>query len=255
MTLEIELDAAIKLTDKIDELNKRLAKHERETPRTLKLPVGLNATASYVVLPGPNQGRQWQIRRVQLDSPASLSGSLPIAGSGSATDPAGGGLIAQTTVNAPAGVYTVTVTVGYGATAGTVAGNFTLNAEGAAYIRGLGPALLANGSATYTFYNVSSDGAHRFSITAGSADASGVYTASILATPAGLGGVLMYSDESLSQASLLWEFSSSPVSETFGRDEMTLVHPEVLVIDTVASGTALAGSVQVIDMPAGEYVR
>lgn len=256
--IEVEVDAAVNLTNKVDELNKRLAKLEHDQPRTLKVPVGLSGTQSSVVVGGPSQGRQWQIRRVQLDAPAASS-TASLFGSGTVTNPAFNvGVASIGAANfTSGGFYTVTVTNGYGTTPGTIFGNVRLQVGSTTIVSGLGPVLNAQASQTVTIPNVYIPANTTLRTSTAAADSAGgaIYESSILAVPAGVGGIVMYSDESLSQASLLWEFASSPVSETFGRDEMTLVFPEVLVIDTLQAGSALAGSVQVIDMPVGEYVR
>lgn len=59
--------------------------------------------------------------------------------------------------------------------------------------------------------------------------------------------VTMYSDESLSASSALWEFDEAPAQETWSREEMVLFHPDVLVVTAGSAGSVLAGHVQVVD--------
>jgi hypothetical protein len=63
--------------------------------------------------------------------------------------------------------------------------------------------------------------------------------------------VYLYSDESISPVSQLWEFTEAPLQETWGREEMVIFHPDVLVVATNEStpGDVLGGQVQVVDMP------
>jgi hypothetical protein len=62
--------------------------------------------------------------------------------------------------------------------------------------------------------------------------------------------ITLYCDESLSLSSTLWIFDGVPAQETFGRDEMVLVHPDVLVCATTGfAGDTMAGQIQVVDIP------
>lgn len=255
MSIEFDAEIAIGLTDELKKAREARERYEQEHPRTLKLPVGLSSTQPYVVVGGPTQGRQWQIRRVQLDTPT-ITSSSTLQAAGSVTNPSANAAIASISP-APTGIFNLQATMAYGSTPGTIYGNFGIRASGVVIAAHLGPPLVAGASVTYTFNNVASTTGATLAIVTTSADSSGgaIYDGTLIATSAGVGGIMMYSDESLSQASLLWEFSTFPVSETFGRDEMTLVFPEVLVIDTVQSAGSLAGSIQVIDAPIGEHVR
>jgi hypothetical protein len=126
------------LSGRINHLTKivtKLAQVEYLTPRILRLPVGLTADRAYAVVGGPNQSRQWHIRRCSIIS-------------------------------------------------------------------------------STAFYPIT-----------------------------------LYSDESLSSASTLWVFEEEPAQETWGREEMVLQHPDVLVISAGEAGAWFGGHIQAVDMP------
>lgn len=234
----------------------------------------LGSIAAVYIQEGPAQNRQWEIRRfvaniaypVGVTPPGVVTTSANQSGTGAAsaitlTVPAvpgqinqvssftvsGTGATAGSTIQITlAGVQGGTQTFDYVVPAGAAVAAPTLEVN-------FNPPLVASAANTAIVLTVPSFGAGNLASAAEieAQTVTGSVQVFLFSDPGGLG---MISPTTLSEMTLLWSWTSAPVlpiNQLWGRDEVTAIFPDNVVLVFVNNGPSftLSGQMQVLDRP------
>ena len=220
------------------------------------LNVGENTGTGTLV--GPRSGYAWFLTRLVVDGlfAGSAAASLTsLESSGTATDPAAGGVIAQITA-VPAGTYAVQWTVSLqGTVTSGDANNMNLNNGAAAVVTAVFPGTAGNYSQPPVTITVAAGATVSVKAIAAASGASAVYGATLTLTPVAVAAdsVSLYRTSNVITQPPLWTFSGAQGQQqlTSGKARLTLLYGDSLTLygtGLTATGTIrLSG--ELIEMP------